>query len=504
MRSKLAIKNIVSMLILQIITLICGFIVPRMIIGTYGSNVNGLVTSITKFLAYITLLEFGFGPVLKAVLYKPIANKNKKEIEKILKTSEKFFKKIAYVFIIYIIILCFFMPMIVSDEFDYAYTMPLVIIIALSTFAEYYFGMTYRLYLQAEQKTYVISIIQVATLVLNTIVTVILVKLQVSIHIVKLISAIIFIGRPIIQNLYVKKKYNINLKHATGNYKIEQKWDGMAQHIAYVVHNNTDIVILTLCSTMTEVSVYYVYLLIITSMKNILQSLTSGIDATFGDMIAKDETENLNKSFKLYEVLYFTITTIIFSAAIFLIVPFVGVYTKGITDVNYIRPIFACLIVISEFIWAIREPYNVIIKAAGHFKQTKKGAWVEAIVNIVISIALVWNFGLVGIAIGTLVAMLIRAIEFMYHSSKYILKRRLIYNFKAISTIVLEVLVIAILTNLLPKVQIENYIEWTLQAIKVTAISVIVVLIINCLVYKKDIKEVIKFFKSIFKGESSK
>ena len=57
MRSKKAIKNIIVSLFQQIVTIICGLILPRAIIGTYGSNVNGLISSITQFLGYITLLE---------------------------------------------------------------------------------------------------------------------------------------------------------------------------------------------------------------------------------------------------------------------------------------------------------------------------------------------------------------------------------------------------------------------------------------------------------------
>lgn len=57
MRSKKAIKNIIVSLFQQIVTIICGLILPRAIIGAYGSGVNGLISSITQFLTYITLLE---------------------------------------------------------------------------------------------------------------------------------------------------------------------------------------------------------------------------------------------------------------------------------------------------------------------------------------------------------------------------------------------------------------------------------------------------------------
>ena len=117
MRSKKAILNIVSNLVLQIIIIIYGFIVPKVIITHFGSNVNGLISSITQFLAYISLLESGFGPVVKAVLYKPISEKDNKEIACILKTSEKFFRNISKVFVLYIIVLCFIYPLIINSNF---------------------------------------------------------------------------------------------------------------------------------------------------------------------------------------------------------------------------------------------------------------------------------------------------------------------------------------------------------------------------------------------------
>ena len=134
MRKKKALYSIVTNLILQLVVIIYGFIVPKIIISHFGSDVNGLISSITQFLAYITLLESGFGPVVKSALYKPIANKNKSEIANILKTAERFFRKIAIIFIAYIIILCFIYPIIISNKFDTVFTVSLIIIISISTF----------------------------------------------------------------------------------------------------------------------------------------------------------------------------------------------------------------------------------------------------------------------------------------------------------------------------------------------------------------------------------
>ena len=61
----LAINGIVTVL-MQVITMLCGLILPRLILSTFGSDVNGLVTSITQFLSFITLLDGGLGGVIRA------------------------------------------------------------------------------------------------------------------------------------------------------------------------------------------------------------------------------------------------------------------------------------------------------------------------------------------------------------------------------------------------------------------------------------------------------
>ena len=358
MRSKKAFVNILTSLLLQVITILCGLLIPRLIIQNFGSDVNGLISSITQFLGYITLLESGVGPVVKAALYKPISQKNNDEIKGILKASQRFFKKIAYIFVIYIVILCIFLPAVFGEQFDVWLTVSLIVIISLSTFAEYFFGMTYRLYLEAEQKKYITSIIQIATYVLNTIVVIVLIKIGANIQIVKLASVFIYVLRPIIQNIYIKKKYNLNYNDVKEEYNLKQKWDGLAQHIAAVAHNNTDITILTIFTNAKIVSVYSVYSLIISGIKNLILSFISGIDASFGSMIANGEKEHLKKSFNVYELFYFSVITIIYTATLLLIIPFVQVYTNGITDTNYIVPAFAYIIVIAEMIWSLRQPYN--------------------------------------------------------------------------------------------------------------------------------------------------
>lgn len=501
MRSKNAAKNIVTSLLLQAVMIVYGFVVPRLIISAYGSEVNGLVNSITQFLAYITLLESGFGPVVKSILYKPIAKNDKSTIESILKSAEKFFRIVAGFFLIYIAVLCVVYPLLVENQFEPLFTISLLVIMAVGTFTEYFFGMTYQLYLQAGQRTYISSAVQIGTTLLNTIIVVLLIKFGFSIQIVKIATAIIFVARPLLYSGYVKKKYGIKISNAKSGYVIKQKWDGLVQHIAAVIHGNTDVMVLTIFSTLKEVSVYSIYMVIIKGVKNIIQAFSLGIDASFGDMMAKKEHETLNRRFSAYELFYHTVATVLFICTIVLITPFVSVYMNGVTDADYVRPIFGVLITISEFLWAIKMPYSSVTLAAGHFKETRRGAWIEAITNIILSVILVFHFGIIGVAIGTIVAMAIRMVEFMYHNSKYILKRSVWKSFSWILVIAVESIIGVLVCNLFVKTEMASYWEWLKNAIMVVAVVVPEVAIINAVCYHKDVKQLGEMMKKIIKRE---
>lgn len=498
MRSKKALKNIISNLLLQATVIVCNFIIPILVIKKFGSNVNGLVSSILQFLAYITLLDSGVGAVVKSYLYKPIANKNKEEIQNIIYASNRFFKILASIFIAYIIVLCFVYPNFINNTFDTWFTVSLILILSLSTFFEYFFGMSYKLFLQTDQKTYIISNIQIVVTILNAILTVILINLNCSIQIVKLVAALVFIVRPIIQNLYVKKKYHLTFENVDKKYKIDKKWDGLAQHIAYIIHNNTDTVVLSFFS-LIQVSIYSVYMLVLKGVKNITNSFISGVDSSFGDMMAKNEIDHLNKSFKTYEVFYFTIITIFFTCTYILITPFVTVYTRNVTDANYVQPLFGYLIVLSEFIYEIRLPYSGLVSAAGHFKETRKGAWVEALSNIILSVILVYRFGIVGVAVGTIVAMTIRTIEFVYHSSKYLLKRSIMVSVRMFLIMLIEFVSSVLICKFLPDLTDISYIAWFIKAIMVFGITAIIVLGVNICIFNKERENLKLMVKKIIK-----
>ncbi|MBQ3128612.1 MAG: sugar isomerase [Clostridia bacterium] len=504
MRSKKALMNTTASLLLQFVTVICGFIVPRIIIGTYGSEVNGLASSITQFLGYITLFESGVGGVVRAALYKPLADNDINKISSIVKATENFFRKIALIFVGYMLVLAGLFPVLVNKSFDWVFTASLVVIIGISTFAQYYFGMTYTVLTQADQRRYVTAVLQIFTVILNAILVVIFAKLGASVHVLKLGTAAVYVLRPIILNIYVKRKYQLEKSAKPDKQAIKQRWDGLGHHIAYFVNLNADVVILTLFSkvsaafSIAEVSVYTVYHAVVYGIVSVTSSISSGIEAGFGNMIAKNEKENLNKKFGIYEFLSYIIVTVMFTCAGILIIPFVKVYTAGITDINYIRPAFAYIIVLAYAAYAIRSPYNILTLAAGHYRQTRNGAFAEAAINVVFSIVGVYLWGIVGVAIGTLCAMTFRTVQYALYLSKYILKRKFSVFVKRvlISAIASALSVLAV--NALPAFTVDSYMTWIFYAIETAVVTVLTTLIVNLVFAKKDLSDTFIYVKSTF------
>ncbi|MGN0313594.1 MAG: lipopolysaccharide biosynthesis protein [Fusicatenibacter sp.] len=497
-RKKLTFYNTLIGLLQQLVAAICGLIVPRLIIGHYGSSVNGTISSISQFLSYITFLEAGVGAVVNSALYKPLARKDNHALSCVVVATERYFRTIARIFLVYIALVAVFFPFVVSDQFSWFYSFSLVIIISISTFAQYYFGLTYQLVIQSDQKLYLTSLVQVVTLILNTVIVLICVSLNVEIHLLKLISATVYVLRPLFYNYYVKRHYQIDRSVEPDENTIKQKWDGLGQHIAYVIHANTDVTVLTLFANVKIVSVYSVYHSVIYGIVSVVNSFTNGIYASIGNLIANEEDEKLKDTFDLYETLNFMLITIFFTTTGIMLLPFVQIYTAGVTDVNYERPLFAALLVLAEAAYCMRNPYSTVILSAGHFRQTNRICYLEAAVNIVLSVILVYQFGIVGVAIGTLTAMLVRTFHHVYYLSKQILYRPIRKFVKGLLLCVLSVLLITTIVNTCFPVHAKNYLIWILYAIPVFTLSVLITLMVYYFAYPSMIKRIFRMFRNLF------
>ncbi len=477
MNKKLSL-NIITSLTLQIVALVVGLVIPRLILSTFGSEVNGLVSSINQILSYVNLLEGGVASVMMANLYKPLYDADNYQLSRVIKTMFSFFRKLGLIFILYQIVVAFVYPLIVHTNFNYAYVFSLVIILGINTFIQYVFSFSYKLLLNADNKLYLTNIVQIVLTLLNAILVYIGLKIYPNIHFIKLITASVFLLQPVCYYYFVKTNYDIDKNVSTDSNLIAQRWDGFGINLAAFIHNNTDVVILTAFSNLKTVSIYSVYLLVINGVKSLLVSILTSFTPIIGKYIAKNDLKELTDYFEYYEFISLSLVYGAFTICLLLIVPFVMLYTKNLTDANYYQPTFAIVIILAEMVYCLREPYQNIAYQANHFRQTRKYAYIEAILNIVLSIIFVSKFGLIGVALGTLFSMIYRTYFQVVYLEKNILYRSRKIFFYYIITFSLIPLVSYLLFEKFILVQNFNFIILVLLALIITTIIYLIITII--------------------------
>lgn len=485
--------NILFSLLGQFVTLACGIIVPRLLIGAFGSETYGATTSIAQFLAYITLLEGGIGGVARAALYEPLARNDFYAIAEIVTEIKKFFRIVAYIFLLYVFILATFFKQISRTEaLNWSETFLLVIVISISTFAEYFVGISYTVFLQAAQRSYITMTVNMVAKIVNTVVLVLLVYANCDIIVVKLVSSCIYVVKPCLLWLYVRKNYPIRQTKTEKTNYLKDKWAGFAQHIAFFMTSNTDIAVLTVLGNLKMVAIYSVYYMVINQIQNMCTSFTTGMEALFGDMLAKGERATLHKAFNNYEMIISVVSTILLSVTVVMIVPFVKIYTAGIHDANYIEPMFAVVLALASYAYCLRTPYHGVVIAAGHFRQTQISAYGEAIINIVLSVVLVKPFGLLGVAAGTLVAITARLLYYVVYLQKNIFNRK-VRTFVRREAVNIGIFAIICLFGslLTTNMKMGDYYTWVVAAALVTLIAICVTLLGNYAFFKREFRAMI-------------
>lgn len=493
MRKKKLLLSVASSIYKQGAYIVMGLVLPRLIMLHYGSQVNGLVNSVTQFLNYISMLELGLSAVVSSSLYSPLSRNDELEISKIMVASKKFYQKIAGILILYSAVLVFVYPIFIQTQFDFWYTATLIIAIAINLFVQYYFGISNLILLNADQRAYIPFIVTGTTAIINLVISYILIDYGVTIQVVQLATSIIYILRPVIYGLYVNKYYHLNNHIEYSENPIKQRKNGILQHIAFSIFRNTDIVVLTFFGTLESVSVYSVYFYVVNAVVGIVETALGNMTALLGNMFSKNEKQEIKSFFELYVWFIHFITVIIFSTTASLIIEFVKIYTLGLTDTNYIQPIFAYLLITAYAIYILRLPYNQMIIAIGHYKETQVGAIIEACLNILISILMVSRYGIQGVAIGTLVAMTWRLFYLLWYMSKNILYISILVFIK---NIVIDIIIVLINMNLISYFykDANTYIMWIRNAFVVLTSFTCVSIIMHYIFNKKYIIQIKEYF----------
>ncbi len=422
-RSQKATFNLASSAAYEVVALVSTMILPRLILSYYGSAYNGIATSASQFLSLISVLTLGVTASTRMALYKTLSRNDIAGTSAIVRATEQYMRRVGMVLLAYVVGLAIVYPLVVKTDYSYLDVAILIVITGANSFAEYYFGTTYWTLLLADQSVYISNIFRTLSTILSLAVTIFLIRLGCSYQVVKLGAAVVHLTRLVFQTIYVRKHYRLDRHCAPDKSALKTRSDAMAHALANIIHDHTDAVVLTLFTDVKTVSVYTIYNLVMNALKKILSIFNTGTEPVIGSMWAKNEKEKIRKTLDFYEFSMALFTSSVFGTTLVMLLPFVSIYTREITDVQYIRPDYGLVITLAFAVQCFRGPYLCVVQGAGHYKQTKSAAFWEAGINIGLSVLLVNLIGMTGVAVGTLAANLYRTLQYAVYIDKHIIHR---------------------------------------------------------------------------------
>lgn len=417
MRTKKAIYNALTAIIMQLVSFGAGLIIPRLIIASYGSDVNGLVVSVVNFIEYLYLIEVGISGALTFSLYKPLVENDRIGINRILAASRRTYNQIGLYASGLVVAMMFVYPFfVVNEQITYWEVFALVAAVGSASLLNYFTIAKYMALLIASQSNYVISLFRIVYLTANVLIIVTLVHMKFHFAVVYGAALLAQVLQAVGLVTYVRRKYDyIRFDAEPDMGALSNRNNVLVHELANMAVFSSPIILLTLFATLTDVSIYAVYALVFTGISRLIMVFNNGFTAGFGQLFTqKEKRQNLQTSYSQYEALFYMLLTFVYSSAWVLGIPFIQVYTHGISTTNYVDPVIWMLFVAVGVLDNWRFPQASLINAAGHFKQTRHRAIIEAGIMLVTATALVFPLGVKGVLIGLILALGYRSIDIYY------------------------------------------------------------------------------------------
>ena len=410
--------NMLTGALFRVLSVLTGLAVQRYILTIYGSGVNGVTSSIAQILSYLAVLEAGIGAATVSSLHKPLRDGDTERLSALLSESRRMYRRAGLTFLAFLAVISAVLPLVTLGEMEPFTVAALTVLGGVSTAVSYLFVGKYAPLLTADGRIGVLYITDSVNILLSCGVRVFLMHAGANIVAVQAVIPICAVLRAITVSVYCKIHYfSVNYRAEPAIELRTARRSAMTHQIVGLAVNHTDITLLTLLSTLKNVSLYSVYHYIYFSICTLLES---SVGQTMTGYLGKKATkgrEAFNSAFIAVEGIYNPILYLLLSVALVLTLPFVKLYTAGVDDMEYAFPLLALLFCLSAFLNLIRLPYITAINVYGYFKETERSAVIEFAVNLAVSLILFPFFGINGLLIGTVTAYLFRTadtVRFVY------------------------------------------------------------------------------------------
>ena len=487
-------KNVISSALPQMVNILSNLILPGLIIAQFGSEINGLVSTTKTIVSYISLVGAGIATAVTQALYQPVANQDDLTTKGMLRTANGMFNRYGVIFLIITLLVSIGYPLAIRSDVPYLSVMLLLIVMSLSGASEFFAIGRCRAILYAHQKVYVCSIIQAASLLMSLGMAVLMLKLECGIILVQFTISFVYVLRGFLLTAYVRKCYPQYTDYRSAPpvpSAIQKRKDAMIHQLAGLVVTGSQAAILTFLVDLKAASIYSVYNIVLYGIRSICSNLCTAITPFLGKQYALGHKKQLANMYDAVEFVFSFAVTFVLMVTVAMLVPFVSLYTRG-ADIDYVFPIFALLFVVSSSFYILKLPGTSLISVAGHFKETKWRAILEAVLSVVLSFVLTIWLGMHGVLLGTGIALGWRCVDTIFYAGRRILQRKIGASVRRLCLSVVNILLFQAAVKWIP-VQAYSWVDWILWAVLYAA-GALIVLVAEAVLFERKALRIVRSY----------
>ncbi len=494
MRSLSALKNVIMSLLYEVMLILFGLVVPRLIIETYGSEVNGLTSTVTHVLSILNLLQAGAVGASIFQMYKPVADKDYLQVSRVIDSSKRYFRKIGLIFLLLVFVITPFMSAGVESEIALWEKAFAFILLGLNGSFYFFFTSWFDILFSSHQKRFVISAAGIAERLFYyaMIFGIIFLKLHfVWMYVATLLGTVLKIL--ILYAIYRKEFKPLLVPVEKDNsFKIQNKGYLLCNQIATQGVDAMPSVMITSIAGLSSASVYAVYNLVQNMIKMVVRTVQLSISEIFGNLVVSEKEERVKSVYNLMEFAFFVLASVLCSCASFLFMPFIFLYTDGNgLDVNYLYPILAVLIVAYDVFYCMYMPTYTLTNVHGLFKETYLQAIISAVISVILAVFLgsvYWPLVMAGPVFYYVSSLIYRMIV----AKKKVAWLKIGSFLRRMAVVVMMVAASVLLSTLVyGNGYSGSWVSWILQAV-VCGVGTVLILLVYVLLFER--KEFVALF----------
>ena len=413
MRIKNLFRNSFFSMFSQFALLILGFFSQRAMNLYMGAELVGMNGVISNVINILSVTELGISTAIVYHLYGALARKDEHEIASLMNLYRKAYRIFAViVFTAGMLLLPLIHLFMKNNSYSLTYIRILYAMWLIRTVLSYLLTDRKSL-LIADQKEYIASIAGLILNVVSYLAIILLVTYRQNYLLALGIGIVTEVMLNIWINWYVERKYpflhQLRKEKGSSFFKeliLKDLKNVFISRVSDKMLNCTDNLIISGFIGVGTVGRYANYSMITQAIINILTILANTIQPTIGDYFTEKNYRRNYEILRQLTFVFFCISSVVAAGLFSLITPFIcDIWLSPAYELGWGTAVL-CIVVLLIKIMGL--PLSLMMGVTGLFEKEKNTGASSAVLNLVVSLALVRPYGMTGVLLGTLLSYLLQ------------------------------------------------------------------------------------------------